>query len=176
MILRAADYRAMPWKNGGGVTHEIAVWPEGAGMDDFDARISMAEVAADGPFSRFDGIDRTLTLIGGAGIGLAFQDGGTVALTPGAPPLSFPGEAAVTGRLTDGPILDLNVMTRRGRVAHRVVPLAAGQDVADTTMLICRSDTARVAGTDLAQGDAMTAAPQGRVEQGTVLAVWLVWA
>ncbi|WP_431460998.1 HutD family protein, partial [Klebsiella pneumoniae] len=31
-ILRAADYRSMPWKNGGGVTTEIAVSPAGAGL------------------------------------------------------------------------------------------------------------------------------------------------
>ncbi|TIV74879.1 MAG: HutD family protein, partial [Mesorhizobium sp.] len=30
-ILRAADYRVMPWKNGGGTTTEIAVSPDGAG-------------------------------------------------------------------------------------------------------------------------------------------------
>lgn len=69
-ILRAAGRAAAVWKNGGGVTREIAVFPEGAGMDDFVWRASLAEVAADGPFSAFPGIDRTITLAEGAGMDL----------------------------------------------------------------------------------------------------------
>ncbi|MBM7325185.1 HutD family protein, partial [Agrobacterium sp. S2] len=49
----------MPWKNGGGVTTEIIVHPAKASMADFDWRISMANVAQDGPFSIFPGVDRT---------------------------------------------------------------------------------------------------------------------
>ncbi|MDP1908248.1 MAG: HutD family protein, partial [Hyphomicrobium sp.] len=41
-ILRAKDYRRMPWKNGGGETTEIAISPEGAALDSFDWRVSMA--------------------------------------------------------------------------------------------------------------------------------------
>ena len=37
-ILRGADYKRMPWKNGGGETVEIAVSPEGAALSDFDWR------------------------------------------------------------------------------------------------------------------------------------------
>jgi len=59
-ILRSADHKRMPWKNGGGETVEIAISPQGAGLADFDWRVSMATVASDGPFSVFPGIDRTL--------------------------------------------------------------------------------------------------------------------
>ena len=53
-ILRAADYRRMPWKNGSGETVEVAVFPPGASIDDFDWRISIATVAAEnGAFSLF---------------------------------------------------------------------------------------------------------------------------
>lgn len=41
-ILRASDHKRMPWKNGKGETVEIAVFPEGASVDTFDWRISMA--------------------------------------------------------------------------------------------------------------------------------------
>ena len=41
-VLRAADHRRMPWKNGRGETTEIAIWPPTAGLDGFDWRISMA--------------------------------------------------------------------------------------------------------------------------------------
>ena len=122
-LIRRNDLTARPWKNGGGVTWQIASDPEAAGLEDFDWRISMAEVASDGPFSAFPGVDRTLTLLDGAGIVLDFA-GVPVRLDPGAPPLSFPGEALVAGRPLAGPILDLNVMTRRGRCIHAVLPAA----------------------------------------------------
>eukprot|EP01042_Synura_sphagnicola_P007286 gene7286-9332_t len=43
-IIRATDCLVMPWKNGGGTTTEMAVAPEGASLNDFDWRISMAHV------------------------------------------------------------------------------------------------------------------------------------
>ena len=64
-IVRQRDLNRVPWKNGGGTTCEIAASPAGAGMEAFDWRLSMADVAADGPFSNFSDIDRTLVLIEG---------------------------------------------------------------------------------------------------------------
>ncbi|KRA57281.1 hypothetical protein ASD89_06235 [Caulobacter sp. Root656] len=119
-ILRAADRVATPWRNGGGVTREVAAWPPDAGLDAFDWRISLADVAADGPFSAFPGVDRVLTVIVGDGLVLEI-DGRPVSLEPGEP-LAFPGEAVVEARLTAGPIRDLNVMVRRGVWTARVEP------------------------------------------------------
>ena len=118
-VLRAADRIATPWKNGGGVTREVAAFPPGAGMDDFGWRISLADVAADGPFSAFAGVDRVLTVIEGAGLVLDVG-GRMLALDASSPPLAFAGEAAVEARLTDGPIRDLNLMVRRGAWRGRV--------------------------------------------------------
>ena len=61
---------ATPWKNGGGVTRQIAIDPPGSGLDDFGWRLSTAEVAQDGPFSRFDGVDRQLHILAGEGLDL----------------------------------------------------------------------------------------------------------
>jgi environmental stress-induced protein Ves len=119
-ILRAADRVATPWKNSGGVTREVAAWPPGAGMDAFDWRISLADVAADGPFSAFPGVDRVLTVIAGEGLVLEVE-GQAQRLEPDAP-FAFPGEAQVAARLTGGPIRDLNVMVRRGAWTARVAP------------------------------------------------------
>ena len=66
-LLRNADHRRMPWKNGGGETVEVIVHPEGASLSDFGWRVSMATVASDGPFSVFPGIDRTIVVVEGAG-------------------------------------------------------------------------------------------------------------
>ena len=130
-VLRTADRIATPWKNGGGVTREVAAFPPGADLDAFDWRISLAQIDADGPFSTFPGVDRVLTVIQGAGLLLTVDDR-MLALDAASPPLSFPGEAQVTARLTDGAIGDLNVMVRRGawRARTRRLTVAGASDVA----------------------------------------------
>ncbi|MGX5735657.1 HutD/Ves family protein [Bosea thiooxidans] len=125
-IIRAADCKVMPWKNGGGTTTEIAVAPESASLSDFDWRISMAHVGQDGPFSSFPGIDRTLSVLTGNGIRLAFGDGETVALDRVTKPFFFAADRVVDGLLVDGPIDDLNVMSRRGGWTHSVERLSSG--------------------------------------------------
>lgn len=117
-ILHARDFAVQPWKNGGGMTTEIAAHPAGAGFDTFEWRISMARVAVAGPFSMFPGIDRSLALIEGAGITLDVEGRGSIELAPGSHPAVFPGDVPVSATLKDGPIVDLNVMTRRGRWRH----------------------------------------------------------
>jgi environmental stress-induced protein Ves len=123
-IIRAADCKTTPWKNGGGSTTEIAIGPAGAPLEDFDWRISMARVASDGPFSDFPGIDRTLAVIKGSGMVLTTGERTPVMLSSGTDPVSFPGDTPTSARLTAGEITDLNVMTRRGRFNHRVERVA----------------------------------------------------
>jgi uncharacterized protein len=119
-VLRAQDYRRMPWKNGGGETIEIALSPAGASFETFDWRISMARVGASGPFSLFPGIDRTLCMIEGIGLSLTFGDGERIFLNRQSDPFCFSGDRQVDGVLVSGPIDDLNVMTRRNHFTHRV--------------------------------------------------------
>jgi uncharacterized protein len=120
-IIRAGDCRTTPWKNGGGSTTEIAAGPEGATLETFDWRVSMARVASDGPFSDFPGIDRTLAVIKGAGMILSIGSNASVMLSSGTEPVSFAGDTPTSARLTEGEITDLNVMTRRGRFSHRLL-------------------------------------------------------
>ncbi|MBY3188945.1 HutD/Ves family protein [Rhizobium laguerreae] len=120
-ILRAGDHKRMPWKNGNGETVEIAVFPPGASINDFDWRISMATVAEDGPFSIFPGIDRTLAILDGNGMVLDVAGSTPVLLTTTTDPLSFPADIPVAARLEDGVITDLNVMTRRDGLAHTLI-------------------------------------------------------
>lgn len=122
-LLRAADHRSMPWKNGGGTTTEIAVAPDGAGLDDFDWRVSMARVGTDGPFSSFPDVDRTLTVLSGEGITLDVEGRMPLELFSTSDPATFPADVATSCRLLGGPVTDLNVMVRRGRFTadvHRV--------------------------------------------------------
>jgi uncharacterized protein len=116
--LDARSYRAMPWKNGGGTTIEIARSPAGESLDDFDWRISMARVATSGPFSLFTGVDRSIAILDGDGLALTIEGRGAVRIDRGSAPLAFPADVAVAATLLGGPVEDLNVMTRRGRYRH----------------------------------------------------------
>src|SRR5690606_34168292 len=91
-----------------------------AGLDDFGWRISMATVATDGPFSSFPGIDRTLSILSGAGIQLDIAGRPRILMDSGSEPCLFPADLATSARLIDGPVTDLNVMTRRSLFRHRV--------------------------------------------------------
>ncbi|MFC7064365.1 HutD family protein [Brucella rhizosphaerae] len=127
-VLKAQDHRRMPWKNGGGVTVEIAIHPKEASVDNFDWRISTATVASDGPFSVFPSIDRTLSVLEGDGIVLDVEGTETV-LTATTAPFSFAADAKSGARLIEGTITDLNVMTRRGRFTHQVKRLTIDDSV-----------------------------------------------
>jgi len=159
-ILHAADFVVQPWKNGAGMTTEIMVSPAGAGFDRFDWRVSMAQVAAPGPFSTFAGIDRSLGLLAGEGIILTVDGRGEVELKPGAHPVVFPGEVPVEARLAGGPILDLNVMTRRGRCRHHLskVPIVGAFELrrrGDVTLALIRGSSGTVDDRPVCDGDAV---------------------
>jgi uncharacterized protein len=119
-VLRSEQHRQMPWRNGGGVTYEVASSPADTDLADFDWRISIAEVEAGGPFSVFPEVDRTIILIDGEWMALTVD--GHRHRFGVLDPFSFDGgsetECEVPGRSRD-----LNVMTRRGRVTAAIVVL-----------------------------------------------------
>lgn len=116
-VVRVADQRRMHWKNGAGWTSEILRAPD---VDDWDWRLSIAEIEADAPFSAFPGVDRELVLLSGNGLRLRFDDGEVRTLDPPHDKLRFAGEQVVFGELIDGPTRDFNLMWRRGRVEARL--------------------------------------------------------
>lgn len=112
------DMHALPavaWKNGGGTTREIICRPAGAGLDDFDWRVSVATIAADGAFSAFPGIDRTIALLHGDGVRLQSADGVDHRLDTFFQPFAFDGGQALRATLLGGESTDFNVMARRSR-------------------------------------------------------------
>lgn len=143
-LLPATDRIARPWKNGGGVTFDVLSFPEGSTLENFAWRISIAEVASDGPFSRFEGIDRSTAILRGEGFRLAFADGRVEDLRLDAPALAYPGDIATDCTLLGGPVRDLNVMTRRGVYRHRL-RLVQGECAAEgEAVLVCPRGAARI--------------------------------
>jgi uncharacterized protein len=110
----SADYTEAPWKNGGGLTYEIAA-------DDFAPpswRVSIARIDRDGPFSDWSGYDRTIVALDGAQVELDVN-GTRVRLSRNLP-FSFAGEAKVAAYAGSAPARDLNVMTDRSEWVHDV--------------------------------------------------------
>jgi environmental stress-induced protein Ves len=135
--LPAAHRQGAPWKNGGGITRQVAVSPAAAGVERFDWRISTAEVRAPGPFSAFPGIERTLCVLEGK-LSLSLAGRTATVLSADSVPIEFAGDIPAHGAPLDGPVIDLNVMARRGSFRARVrrVRAAALQGVtAPTTVL-----------------------------------------
>jgi hypothetical protein len=133
--LDPAQYRMMPWKNGGGTTAELAIHPPGAhppgaglGGVRFIWRLSIATIGQDGPFSSFEGYERTIMLIEGKGMTLDFGPEGRVRLDRPYEPVQFKGEWAATCALIDGSCRDFNVMVERARGSARTRVIALGSD------------------------------------------------
>ena len=119
-LVQSADVPATPWKNGGGLTRDLLLWPPGStnsaarSPDAWALRISVAEVAQSGAFSAYPGVARWFCVLQGAGVVLHFNEGPHMqtTLTPDSPPLHFDGALAPRCELVAGPTLDLNLMAR----------------------------------------------------------------
>jgi len=109
-LLGPQDYRRTPWKNGGGVTTDIAhdgeVW-----------RFSRTPITTPGPFSDYAGFDRVQMLVAGHGLVLETADGEIDVRAPFRP-VRFAGELAITSRLEAGPVEVLNLLGSGRHIAY----------------------------------------------------------
>lgn len=99
-----------PWRNGGGVTRELLAWPR---ADDWALRVSVADIARDGPFSAFAGVERWFAVLTGDGVRLGAP---AVDVAADGDALRFDGGDAPACALRGGPTRDLNLMLRVDRV------------------------------------------------------------
>jgi uncharacterized protein len=153
-IIRFADLVATPWKNGGGVTREVArkekdgaiVW-----------RLSIADVASEGPFSAFPGMKRILTVIDGEGMQLVRPDGSFHAADL-LSPVTFSGDEPINGVLPQGPCRDFNVIWNPSLVEAAVTLIEPENEVPIEgnvhSGILCVTSTATLSsGEKLAFGD-----------------------
>ena len=122
-VLRAVDYPRMPWKNGGGSTEEITR-DAGEGLEGFGWRLSIADIGESGGFSRFDGYQRIISVLQGAGMNLQVDGASTRALLP-FDAYAFKGQSTVSCTLIDGPIRDFNLIYAPDRYTARLQWLQA---------------------------------------------------
>lgn len=115
--LAMRDFERQPWRNGGGVTTQLAV--EGDGPR-WLWRLSVAEVTQSGPFSDFEGYERTIMLLQGDGMELRVEGRAPVMLKAPFEPFVFDGGAKTECTLVGGPVMDLNLMVARDRATGHV--------------------------------------------------------
>ena len=117
-VIPANEYQRERWKNGAGWTRQIVRVPD---CDDWDWRLSIAEIERDAPFSLFPGVERELVLLQGNGLRLRFENGTTADLQPPHGRIRFAGEEVLSGELLDGPTHDFNLMWRRDRISAELL-------------------------------------------------------
>lgn len=116
-IFKQSEFQSMPWKNGGGISHEIFRYPEQT--IDWQWRISTAEVSNAGPFSLFPGYQRSLTLLSGKGIKLNLNNQ-NIDIVPPHGTLNFSGDIPISAELLDGPTTDFNAIWQRSHFDIKV--------------------------------------------------------
>lgn len=118
-IITPADWHDQPWKNGLGVTREVARWPsspsaaDAAGNDAFTVRVSVADVPGDRviAFSTFPGYLRWSTLL--ANDSIALQTPGQPAHRLRAGQLAqYDGNLALSTATFEGSATLLNVLAK----------------------------------------------------------------
>ena len=173
-ILTPDDYQTMPWRNGGGITHEIAL---AEGPNGFAWRLSIAEVATSGPFSKFEGKERILTVIEGNGVHLASSDQTLTATVK--EPAAFSGETDIDGQLIDGPIRDFNLIFDPAQVTAevRVVDRSeASFSLTQTQQMVVHSVnlSTTVAGNRIGQSQTLFASGGDRSQANVAAEGWAI--
>ncbi|NSY38721.1 HutD family protein [Leisingera sp. ANG59] len=105
MRFSALTAQPLPWKNGGGVTRELASHAEDGNLA---WRLSLADITRNGPFSAFPGLARIHCIVEGAGHTLS-NESVRLEARP-LDPLCFDGGVALDCQLRDGPCKAFNVI------------------------------------------------------------------
>lgn len=120
-VIRHAKLTPAPWKNGGGITREIASTSDDRGLL---WRLSLAEIEREGPFSLFAGLDRILTVVAGEGLVIELPER-SQRLDPMLP-FRFSGTTPITAHLSTDLVRALNIFYRPDHLSVAVYPLHGG--------------------------------------------------
>jgi uncharacterized protein len=148
----------MRWLNGGGWTSEIIAWPH---PNNWEWRLSVADIEQDGPFSVMPDIDRTIALIQGNGFALEVNDRPRVTITSHYEPFDFRGDEPTNCSLLDGPVQDLNLMVRRSTRPRRLrfVEVTNTIELIDFELVVVLSGRPHLGDHHLSRLDAIRPAP-----------------
>ncbi len=127
--LPPAGFRRAPWKNGGGVSVDIAeAFHPGHAPGDWAGmlwRFGRTAIVAPGPFSDLAGYDRMQVVVGGSGLVLDTPAGAIDVRRPFVP-VRFPGEIGIASRLECGPVAVVNLIADRAQFEIDLIVLTDG--------------------------------------------------
>lgn len=109
-IIRYRDLTAVPWRNGLGITREIALEPAAKLGAGFRFRLSRAVIDAQAAFSNYPGVRRWLLLARGGALELRFDGRPSHQLERVGEFCAFSGDDVVEGVPLDGSSEDFNLM------------------------------------------------------------------
>lgn len=127
--LDPAGYRRTPWKNGGGVTIDVAQCQlpgfSPGGWEGMVWRFGRTAIVTPGPFSDLSGFDRHQVLVSGLGLVLE-TPAGEIDVRQPFKSVRFAGEIPIVSRLEAGPVEVVNLVGDRSRVSTNLSCLAGG--------------------------------------------------
>lgn len=113
----AASFVSFPWKNGRGVTTDIAAaYRAGTASGDWSGtiwRLGRTSIPVPGPFSDLAGFDRCQLVLRGRGLRLHGPGGFERTLALPDNPVRYPGEGPIEAELAEGPVEVLNLIALR---------------------------------------------------------------
>ncbi len=111
-IIPQTDFKQGRWRNGQGVSWEIASH-QAQGAPDFAWRFAKARIDNDVPFSIYPGMDRIFMMLDGGGMDLNFESGKVLRVHEKFVPHQFSCDVPLQCKLLDGPSVDLNLFAAR---------------------------------------------------------------
>ena len=139
-IQRFSEHLKAPWPNGRGTSYEIA--SQTPGVSGWTWRVAIAPVVEDCDFSHFENVHRQLLIISGGD--MVLDVGGKIVICKPGEVAVFAGDIATTAKLVDGPIVDLNLMTVRGKASGVMTHITRPSLLPKAEMLVCVSETAEI--------------------------------
>ena len=124
------SFRSKPWKNGGGITVDIAdataPGADPAGWEGMVWRLGRTAIVQPGPFSDLTGYERLQAVIVGSGLVLAGPEG-EIDLRQAFHPVRYDGGLPLVSRLENGPVEVVNLIVDRALCSADLVAPIAGE-------------------------------------------------
>ncbi len=131
--LSPESFRSKPWKNGGGVTLDIAdasrPGADPAGWEGMIWRLGRTAIVQPGPFSDLTGYERLQAVVVGSGLVLDGTDG-EIDLRQPFRPVRYDGGIPLVSRLENGPVEVVNLIADRLLCAIDLVVPVPGEGIA----------------------------------------------
>lgn len=177
-IIPQSEFKEGRWRNGQGVSWEIASYRE-EGAADFSWRFAKARIDSDVPFSIYPGMDRVFMMLEGGGMDLEFEGGNILHVHEKFVPHEFSCDVPLNCKLLGGSSMDLNLFVAKGkwRAECEVVAIRGTRQFDfenPITIIYALEGRCTIAGQALEVGDAAIVDGKAAVECGGQNAILFV--